>query len=103
MITVTIHNNGFTAEGHADFASEGQDIVCSAVSVLTQTTLLGLAKHIPRLNYIVDATGYLNCVLPELKDATQRIKAKTLLSTMVLGLKDIEKNYPGYVKVIEPA
>ena len=28
---------GFRAEGHADFAARGEDIVCAAISILTQT------------------------------------------------------------------
>ena len=33
---------GFIVEGHADYAEEGSDIVCAAVSALTQTALLGI-------------------------------------------------------------
>ena len=65
MITVTICKSGFTVEGHADFKPKGEDIVCAAVSVLTQTALLGLGKYIPDTDYTIDDTGYLTCTLPE--------------------------------------
>ena len=36
MITVTITENGLTIDGHAGYAEIGKDIVCAAVSSLTQ-------------------------------------------------------------------
>jgi len=48
MISISIYRNSkkdieqFVVEGHAYAADPGQDIVCAAVSVLTQTTVLGL-------------------------------------------------------------
>ncbi|MSE22463.1 ribosomal-processing cysteine protease Prp, partial [Lactobacillus parabuchneri] len=47
MIQATIkhyrgHVSGFTITGHADAGEYGQDIVCSAVSVLSITTVNGL-------------------------------------------------------------
>ena len=34
--------NGFAVNGHADYAPKGQDIICAAVSAVTQAALLGL-------------------------------------------------------------
>ena len=51
MITITMHRDkeyrytGFTISGHADYAEEGSDIVCAAVSALSQTALLGLMEY----------------------------------------------------------
>ena len=39
---------GFSVEGHAGFAPEGEDIYCAGVSAIAQTTLLGLIKHLSR-------------------------------------------------------
>lgn len=44
MISVTVykdknnHYTGFRCDGHAEYAEPGEDIVCSAVSVLTLNT-----------------------------------------------------------------
>ena len=35
---------GYNVFGHANFAPKGKDIVCSAVSSITQTALLGLKE-----------------------------------------------------------
>ena len=37
---------GYKVSGHAGFAEEGMDIICSAVSALTQAPLLGLERHL---------------------------------------------------------
>ena len=43
MITITMHRDkkdrytGFTIKGHADYDEAGSDIVCAAVSALSQT------------------------------------------------------------------
>lgn len=103
MITVTINRpdneiTGFVVDGHAKFKPHGEDIVCAAVSVLTQTALLGLGQYIVGIDYKIETTGHLECNLPEL-DGVDSIRAEAILETMVLGLKNIEKNYPGYIEV----
>lgn len=52
---------GFDCTGHADYAEAGQDIVCSAVSALTQTAVLGLVEvaHIPA-GYSISEDGSLH-------------------------------------------
>lgn len=44
MITVRITNNGIRMDGHAGYHIDGQDIVCSAVSALTCTLIMGLKE-----------------------------------------------------------
>ena len=44
MITVSVYRtksiiDGFTVEGHSDYAEAGIDIVCAAVSILSYTAL----------------------------------------------------------------
>ncbi len=44
MITFTIYNHnktivGFESKGHAGYAESGHDIICAAVSILTQNTV----------------------------------------------------------------
>lgn len=44
MITVRITNNGIRMDGHAMQHINGQDIVCSAISALTCTLIMGLKE-----------------------------------------------------------
>ena len=39
---------GYTVNGHAGFAPDGQDIICSAVSTLTMVAINGLEEHLQR-------------------------------------------------------
>lgn len=103
VITVTINRSqnaitGYTVEGHVNFKLKGEDIVCAAVSTLTQTALLGLIQYIAPDYSIHDST--LECHLPKLIEATDRIRVNAILDTMILGLRNIEKNYPGYMEVV---
>lgn len=59
MIDVTLkrkNNNvvGFTIGGHADFSDNGNDIVCSAVSILAYSTVNTLDLYISDLDFSDD-------------------------------------------------
>ena len=91
---------GFHCSGHADYAEEGYDILCSAVSALTQTALQGIVEvaGVPAGYAIND--GDLHCVLD--RDATEQQcrDADLLLKTLEAGLRSIDKSYPGYLKIL---
>ncbi|WP_418627334.1 ribosomal-processing cysteine protease Prp [Anaerosinus sp.] len=88
---------GFSAKGHAGTAKHGKDIVCAAISALTQTTALGLVKHLNREIDLQHASG----------DMVVRLKAKpdaltnTVFETMILGLNEIEKINPQSVHILD--
>lgn len=103
MIKIKIFRNeqgnvtGFTVNGHAKTASYGKDIVCAAVSALTQTALLGIGKYLSKeIDYVV-AKGNLQIKLlaepDELSDA--------VFETMILGLNEIENKNPKSVQILE--
>lgn len=106
MITVNILMSAqdrvkeLKVKGHADFSEHGTDIVCSAVSALTQTALLGLIE-VARLDlkYCVKE-GLLNFSIPYIEDGDNKLKADAILDTMVMGLRNIEKNYSPYIRLI---
>lgn len=92
---------GFTAEGHTGYAEEGSDIVCSAVSVLTQTALLGLTELLKLDPVWTMKDGSLSCMLPADIDRPAREKAEIILETMALGLSSICDSYGDYIKLKE--
>lgn len=94
---------GFEVSGHAGFDKSGADIVCSAISALTQTAVQGLKKvaGIDIQYKIVDRSGYLNCKLPEILDEKQRYMSTAILETMYIGLKDIKKSYKKHIDIRE--
>lgn len=100
MITIRLQKNqdrqfsGFQISGHAEYSEAGSDIVCAAVSALSQTALLGLLHYMPNdVTYQIDKeNGFLTVRVRKCCDASQII-----FHTMVLGLEQIAQQYPLYV------
>ena len=97
MITITMHRDkrdrytGFTIKGHADYDEAGSDIVCAAVSALSER-LLGLIRYASQdVPYEVN-DGFLSVQVPKPCEASQII-----LGTMVAGLEQIVRQYGEYV------
>lgn len=94
MTTVVIFKSngtykGFTCTGHAGFAPSGKDIVCAAVSVLVINTINAIETLAGEKTDIITEDGVIKCRFPE------KINDRTtlLMEAMILGLKDIERNY----------
>lgn len=105
MIKISLSLSGqplsFEIKGHSGYAEEGKDLVCAAVSAVSQTALLGLLKVCGLdVSYEVD-DGYLKVVLPDEVSEEKRLKAEVILLTMREGLKDIADGYPRFVKLEE--
>ena len=93
---------GFRAEGHTGYAEAGSDIVCAAVSALTQSTLNGLRSVLaaPVVFDIDDQSATLEARLaPEATEA-QIEQAQLLLRTLLEGLQAIQRSYPRNVRII---
>lgn len=91
----------FEIAGHALFDEKGRDIVCAAVSAIAYTALGGLTNvaAVP-FNCNIEEGGMV-CSLFDGASGEAALKAETILETMVIGLKQIEKSYPGNITVIE--
>ena len=96
MISVVIskHQNKYinvTLKGHAGYADHGQDIVCSAVSVLVINTFNSIEQFTDDAfsSEAAEDGGYLAMSFPE--DISD--KSKLLLDSMILGLDEIQKQY----------
>lgn len=84
---------GFTVNGHADYDEYGYDIVCSAISALTQSVALALQKHC-EADYI--ATG--GNMMVHLNDST--CASDVLLDTLRIGLTAIQEEYPNHIRIL---
>ncbi|HYE81252.1 MAG TPA: ribosomal-processing cysteine protease Prp [Clostridia bacterium] len=92
---------GFKVTGHANFNTHGKDIVCSAVSALGQTALLGLLKVAEAdVAYELDE-GYLTCKLVNVDSDRKRIMCEAILGTMYEGLKSIKESYIKHIDIVE--
>lgn len=105
MVKIKIYSNqqgqvtACELTGHADAGAKGHDIVCAGISALTQTALLGLAKHLKvKLTYEVKE-GFLSfCLQEQPNDLTEAV-----LQTMIIGLSEIAKGYSKnvYIEYLE--
>lgn len=101
MITRRGRCVGFTASGHTGFAERGHDIVCAAVSALTQTCELGLSDVLGLEPVVArdDERGAYVVRLPRGVRKAQLRRAQLLFRTLYIGLKSIEAAYPDCVRV----
>ena len=88
-----------TVSGHViEFA--GKDIVCSAVSAVVQTALSGLLCYGNSDISWKAQKGMLFIKVKEEIDKENRMIFNIILSTMILGLRQIAKEYPECIGII---
>lgn len=94
---------GFRAHGHAGYADPGEDIVCAAVSILTQTAVLGLEQvlGVACQLQIDEAKGLLECALPQGLPEKLWQDAQLVLEVLLVGLRSTAEEYGDYVSVKE--
>ncbi len=92
---------GFMAGGHSGYADSGYDIVCAAISALTQTCELGLSEVAGIAVNVKrdDDAGKYEVRLPDKVDEASMLKAQTIFETLLIGLKSIESSYPEFLRV----
>ena len=103
MIHVTIFQNdrkeciGFQTKGHAEYADEGQDIVCAAATVLVLNTINAIDLYAED-EFSVDSDQEEGIIAFYLSDSPSK-EAELLLKTMILGLEQMvdDENYAEYI------
>lgn len=107
MIKIIIYKShegkitGFKVTGHSGYNTHGKDIVCSAISALAQTAILGLLKVAEaEVGYKIDE-GYLMCSLKDTESDRKCIMCEAILETMYEGLKNIRESYEKYIDIVE--
>ena len=102
MIKITVYKNsdkiqGFTCIGHAEFGEYGEDIVCSAVSVLVLNTINSIEAFTDDRIQVntEEEQGLIECkFLSEPESATI-----LLMNSMILGLQGILDDYQDYLEL----
>ncbi|HMM32509.1 MAG TPA: ribosomal-processing cysteine protease Prp [Clostridia bacterium] len=92
---------GFEVTGHTGYAEEGSDIVCSAVSALTQTAVIGLTEVLKLPSAVEIKQARLYFMLESGLDENSRREAQILFQTLRLGLGSIADTYGTYLKLVE--
>lgn len=86
--------------GHSDLNKKGSDILCSAVSVLSQTFILTVERVLKIKQQITRDNGFLSTLIT-LKgiSAEDRLKLKLLIESLLIGLLEINGEYPDKIKI----
>ncbi|MDY0234675.1 MAG: ribosomal-processing cysteine protease Prp [Gudongella sp.] len=107
MISVFLSYNkdgyfkGFQIAGHANYKPYGEDIVCSAVSILGYTTIRSLIDVVKvpedKIQYTQDdESGFLELVIKNISN--DKIKeVELIMKTFEVGIKSIIESYPKYI------
>lgn len=93
---------GYRANGHSGYAEAGADIVCAAISALTQTTLNGL-KNVLKAPVMFDQDddgAFIEAILTPEASEDQIRQAQLLLVTLLEGLQAIQREYPRNLRII---
>ena len=103
-VFVTKQNNSIVeieCEGHTGYGVEGEDIVCSALSSIVQTAILGLFRVVGvNVDYKTnDKKGYLKATLPKELDKATRHDCDVILNTMFLGIADLHEGFSDFIEL----
>lgn len=110
MIQIEVSRNqegevtAIRAQGHADYADYGEDIICAAATAVITTAMAGLEDLLQVRHERILLEGDVGLKLDEKQvlEASQIEKRNLMLDTCVLGLKQIEFSYGNeYIKVLD--
>ena len=88
-------------DGHTNYGVSGEDIVCSALSSIVQTAVLGVLM-VAGVNLDLERNedrGYLSFEVPSNISQTQRHDVSVILNTMLCGISDLREGYPDFVEL----
>ncbi len=90
----------FVMDGHAGY-SEGDDIVCAAASSVAWMTVNGI-ENVAGIHCGYEAgDGYIFFILPDDLTKLEVQNADLLLDSFFMYIKELESQYPDYIKVTQ--
>ena len=103
-VTITKKNDNIikvVCDGHTNYGVSGEDIVCSALSSIVQTAVLGLLM-IVGINLELERNedrGYLSFEVPQSISEQQKHDANIILNTMLCGISDLREGYSDFIEL----
>lgn len=85
-------------EGHALTGKAGEDIVCAAVSALTQTTATALHGIVSDTIHTEQRNGHLKIMIPLLERSLE-MRMEIIVSTLIAGLLEISREHPASLQL----
>jgi hypothetical protein len=87
--------SGFECKGHSLSAESGQDIICAAVSSACYMAANTITEIVKLEAEAAATDGFMRLDIKSSKE-----KAQDILNGLYLHLTELEKQYPGNIKVI---
>ncbi len=87
-----------SVSGHSGYAEAGGDIVCAAVSALTQTAAIALENGVTQAD---EEAAFLAIELPNHLPLNEMHDAQVIMRAILGGLAAIAEEYPRYVSIRE--
>ena len=90
----------YSITGHTGYDEYGRDILCSAVSFMSQTVILSLNEVCGIKEEDIDfkiEDGLMEVALTHNLPYEQQEKAEIVMQTMLTGFKSLEEEYPDYI------
>ena len=97
MIRIEILDGLITVSGHACYAPKGKDIVCAAISTLTETLIESLKELTPDEFKIAKSDGRARI---EYKDTLSQ-RSILLVSSFLIGVKGVVEAYPDRIRFFD--
>lgn len=95
MIDVTVREDRVTVSGHANYAANGEDIICAAVTALSVTLVKSIEDLTDgKIEYDV-RPGWVDIKYGNLSE-----KAKTLVDSFFIGICLVADEFPGYIRIL---
>ena len=96
MIVITQYEDRVTIKGHAHYAEPGKDIVCAAISALTQTFIASVEElTAAEIKYVI-SSGNVDINYEGFTD-----RARVLLDSFFIGCELIAREYPENVRIAQ--
>lgn len=103
-ITIT-KSNGFinkvVCDGHTSYGVSGEDIVCSALSSIVQTAVLGV-MFVAGVNAKLvrdEKRGFLSFEIPNNLPSSQQHDVGVILDTMLCGISDLREGFSDFIEL----
>ncbi|MGL4253923.1 MAG: ribosomal-processing cysteine protease Prp [Fusobacteriaceae bacterium] len=91
----------YRSTGHAGYADHGEDILCAAISTNLQFPLAGMTEILNLVPKFEIDDGFLEVDLRGLDLKGKDCEINILLESMALMLRELKKEYPKYLKLVE--
>ena len=99
LYKASVGYTGFELTGHAEYADEGSDIICAAVSSIAQFVIAGISETGKVACGYEIAEGRIYLTLPKEMKEDERAISNHYLETLRIMISQLSQQYNDYLKL----